>query len=222
MQNEIEYSWNSSLFHFIFTPDQVATNLSNKITSLCNPYLEGHCPMENIVMIHNNSILPYVENKSGKTLLKITVEQVHDRAPLNCSLHQLCSAVFPQCTSLNMGQNETANNTLTVKLSESCTLHSDLLMTLGQISTASKTDNADVNMVPIVNHSTSLNGSVDCHPQYTQVCGLCVPRCSQYHVHLQTNGHWNLEELAVIAASGNCILGGVIFIVLSIARRKEM
>ena len=178
--------------------------------------------MEITTLVYNGSILPSVETDSGKTLLKITVEWVHDRTPLNCSLHQVCSAVFPQCTSLNMGQNETANSTLTVKLSENCTLHSDLLMTLGQISTASKTDNADVNMVPIVNHSTSLNGSVDCHPQYTQVCGLCVPRCSQYHVHLRTNGGWTMEEVGITAASGSCVLGGVIFIVLSIARRKEM
>ena len=200
--------------------------MSNKLTSLCNPYLEGACPVEKIVMVHNDSILASMEHKSGKTwsLLRIAVEQVnfHDSTPLNCSLHQLCSTIFPQCTSLKMGQNEAANNTLTIKLDDSCTLHSDLLMTLAHIKANSKSDNPDVNILSIGNHSSSLNGSIECHPQYTQVCGLCVPDCSRYHVHLRTKDSLNFEEVTIIAASLNCVLGGVIFIALSIARRKEM
>ena len=118
-----------------------------------------------------------------------------------------------------MGQNETANNTLTVKLSENCTLHSDLLMTFAAISTTLKNMTVTPNAP---DDSTSFNGSVECLPQYTQVCGLCVPRCSQYHPSLQAIGGWTMEEVGITAASSNCVLGGVIFIVLSIARRKEM
>ena len=180
--------------------------------------------MENILTVHNSSILHAVEPKSGRTLLRIAVEQDNGSAPLNCSLHQLCSTVFPQCQDLDMGQHEAKNNTVTIKLSDSCTLHSDLLMTLASITSgaASKFDATDADIVSIGNESTSSNGSVECHPQYTQVCGLCVPRCNQYQAYLQSNGQQNLNEVALIAASCTCVLGGVIFIALSITRRKEM
>ena len=175
-------------------------------------------------MLHNSSILHAVEPKSGRTMLRIAVEQDNGSAPLNCSLHRLCSTVFPQCPELDMGQHEAKNNTVTIKLSDSCTLHSGLLMTLASITSgaASMSDATDVDIVSIGNESTSSNGSVECHAQYTQVCGLCVPRCDRYHVYLQSNGQQNLDEVALIAASCTCVLGGVIFIALSIARRKEM
>ena len=177
--------------------------------------MEESCPVDNVLLIHNNSIMPAWEPEGGRTVLRIAVEQVNVSAPLNCSLHHLCSAVFPQCTDRNMGRREAVNNTVTIKLSDSCTLHSDLLMTLASMNTG-----ADADIVG--NESISRNGSVECHPQYTSVCGLCVPRCSHYHINLRTNGGWNLEEVAITAASAICMLGGVIFIALSIARRKEM
>ena len=166
-------------------------------------------------MIQNRSILHVGETKGAGTLLRIAVEQVNGSSPLNCSLHQLCSAVFPQCADLNTSQHEAANTTVTVQLSDSCTLHSDLLMTLTPRSTG-----ADA--VSFGNESTSWNGSIECHPQYTPVCGLCVPRCSHYHINLRTNGGWNLDDIAITAAFTICMLGGVIYIGLSIARRKEM
>ena len=175
-------------------------------------------------MLHNSSILHVVEPKSGRTMLRIAVEQDNGSAPLNCSLHRLCSTVFPQCQDLDMGQHDAANNTVTIKLSDSCTLHSDLLMTLASITSgaASMSDATDADVVSIGNESTSSNGSVECHPQYTQVCGLCVPRCDRYHMDLRTNSERNAEDIAIAAASANGILGGMVFIALSIARRKEM
>ena len=166
-------------------------------------------------MIQNRSILHVGETKGAGTPLRIAVEQVNGSSPLNCSLHQLCSAVFPQCPDLNTSQHEAANTTVTVPLSDSCTLHSDLLMTLTPRSTG-----ADA--VPFGNESTSWNGSIECHPQYTPVCGLCVPHSIRYHEYLPNDGQWNVEGVAVTAAAGYCVLGGVIFIALSIARRKEM
>ena len=183
--------------------------------------MEGSCPVDNVLVTHNSNIMPAWEPKGGRTVLRIAVEQVNNvSAFVNCSLHHLCSTVFPQCADRNMSRHEAANNTVTIKLSDSCALHSDLLMTL-----ASMTTGTDADVVSIANEeSMSWNGSrsVECHPQYTPVCGLCVPHCSRYHVNLRTNGGWNLEDEAVTAASAICVLGGVIFIALSIARRKEM
>ena len=167
-------------------------------------------------MSQNRSILQIGETKGAGTLLRIAVEQVNGSSPLDCSLHQLCSAVFPQCPDLNTSQHEAANTTATVTLSDSCTLHSDLLMTLTPMSTGADT-------VPFGgNEATSWNGSIECHPQYTPVCGLCVPRCSHYHIDLRTNGGWNLDDIAITAAVAITMLGGMIYIGLSIARRKEM
>ena len=167
-------------------------------------------------MSQNRSILHVGETKGAGTVLRIAVEQVNGSSPLDCSLHQLCSAVFPQCPDLNTSQHEAANTTATVTLSDSCTLHSDLLMTLTPMSTGADT-------VPFGgNEATSWNGSIECHPQYTPVCGLCVPHSIRYHDYLPSNGQWNFEGVAVTGAACNCVLGGVIFIALSIARRKEM
>ena len=167
-------------------------------------------------MSQNRSILHVGETKGAGTVLRIAVEQVNGSSPLDCSLHQLCSAVFPQCPDLNTSQHEAANTTVTVTLSDSCTLHSDLLMTLTPRSTGADT-------VPFGgNEATSWNGSIECHPQYTPVCGLCVPHSIRYHDYLPSNGQWNFEGVAVTGAACNCVLGGVIFIALSIARRKEM
>ena len=171
--------------------------------------------MGNVLVVHNSSTVPAEEPKEGRTVLRIVVEQVNGSALLNCSLSHFCRAVFPKCTDQYMGRHEAVNNTVTIKLSDSCALHSDLLMTLASMRT-------EAGVVSIGNESTSWNGSVVCHPQYTPVCGLCVPHCNRYHAYLPSNSQWNLEAVAITVAPAICIFGGVIFIVLSIARRKEM
>jgi len=59
-----------------------------------------------------------------------------------------------------------------------------------------------------------------CHYQFGEFCGICLPLCgkfSQYHVHTKLFGRGLIIFSCVFE-----LIGGIIFLIASIIRRKEM
>ena len=71
--------------------------------------------------------------------------------------------------------------------------------------------------------NASGNGSTECTSQYMDMCGVCVPKCSNFNPNLSpTNNDRSLTPDFLIAVGVVAILGGVVFIVLALIRRDEM
>ena len=71
--------------------------------------------------------------------------------------------------------------------------------------------------------NASGNGSTECTSQYMDMCGVCVPKCSNFNSNLSpTNNDRSFTPDFLIAVCVVSILGGMVFIVLALIRRDEM
>ena len=69
----------------------------------------------------------------------------------------------------------------------------------------------------------SVNGSTACTSQYMDMCGVCVPKCSNFNPNLSpTNNDRSFTPDFLVAVCVVAILGGIVFIVLALIRRDEM
>ena len=71
--------------------------------------------------------------------------------------------------------------------------------------------------------NASGNGSTECTAQYIDMCGVCVPKCSNFNSNLSpTNNDRSFTQDFLVAVCVVGILGGMVFIVLALIRRDEM
>ena len=71
----------------------------------------------------------------------------------------------------------------------------------------------------MANNATAVGAQLDCHPDFVQLCGVCTPRCATVDLN---NRNGNTMEAADFGAAALGIIGFVVFLIMSIMRKKHM
>jgi hypothetical protein len=72
------------------------------------------------------------------------------------------------------------------------------------------------------NGTVTAEGPSRCTSQYVDMCKVCIPKCSSFHINLATDTDRTTEEDVTIAAGIFALFGALVVIIFAVIRRDEM
>ena len=92
---------------------------------------------------------------------------------------------------------------------------------LGQEAGSPDSDNDSANVANSVN-STNVTSAVMCHPDFINMCGLCIPSCERIHHNSQLAISYAVDDVFWVIAEVSTTVGALAFLVFSLIRRKDV
>ena len=71
-------------------------------------------------------------------------------------------------------------------------------------------------------NTTPVGVQLDCHPDFVQLCGVCTPRCATADLNNRSGDLIRAADVSAVLAGVFGIVGFVVFLIMSIIRRKHM
>ena len=133
----------------------------------------------------------------------------------------LCQYIFPPC-DVNNGNVDFVSRTQCINIRDAvCSFEWNVVINTPSAALLPNCENFDDNDDDVDNNTLPIAPqSLQCHYQFKEFCGLCLPLCdrfSQYRVQVK------FQEKYVLIFSGiAAVIGGILLFIASIFRRKAM